>query len=100
MVTHAKGLVCVSVSSETTKRLELFPMVSNNTSSYETAFTVSVDDVNAATGISAIERDNTIKILANPISKSYRTCKTRAYISTYCKRWWSISSNRSHRRKC
>ena len=36
-------------------------MVSNNTSSYETAFTVSVDDVNAATGISAIERDNTIK---------------------------------------
>ena len=70
MVTHAKGLVCVSVSSETAKRLELFPMVSNNTSSYETAFTVSVDDVNAATGISAIERDNTIKILANPISKS------------------------------
>ena len=45
-------------------------MVSNNTSSYETAFTVSVDDVNAATGISAIERDNTIKILANPISKA------------------------------
>ncbi len=70
MVTHAKGLVCVSVSSETAKRLELFPMVSNNTSSYETAFTVSVDDVNAATGISAIERDNTIKILANPISKA------------------------------
>lgn len=70
MVTHAKGLVCVSVSSETAKRLELFPMVSNNTSSYETAFTVSVDDVNAATGISAIERDNTIKILANPIAKA------------------------------
>ena len=70
MVTHAKGLVCVSVSNETAKRLELFPMVSNNTSSYETAFTVSVDDVNAATGISAIERDNTIKILANPISKA------------------------------
>jgi 3,4-dihydroxy 2-butanone 4-phosphate synthase/GTP cyclohydrolase II len=70
MVTHAKGLVCVTVSNETAKRLELYPMVSSNTSAYETAFTVSVDDANAATGISAIERDNTIKILANPISKA------------------------------
>lgn len=70
MVTHAKGLVCVSVPFETAKRLELNPMVTSNTSSYETAFTVSVDDANAATGISAIERDNTIKILANPISKA------------------------------
>ena len=31
------------------KRLELYPMVSSNTSTYETAFTVSVDDANAAT---------------------------------------------------
>jgi 3,4-dihydroxy 2-butanone 4-phosphate synthase/GTP cyclohydrolase II len=43
-------------------------MVSSNTSSYETAFTVSVDAKNALTGISASERDETIKILANPIS--------------------------------
>lgn len=70
MVTHAKGLVCVSVPNETAKRLELYPMVSSNTSSYETAFTVSVDAASAATGISAGERDDTIKILANPIAKS------------------------------
>jgi 3,4-dihydroxy 2-butanone 4-phosphate synthase/GTP cyclohydrolase II len=43
-------------------------MVSSNTSSYETAFTVSVDAKDALTGISAGERDDTIKILANPIS--------------------------------
>ena len=68
MATHAKGLICVAVSKPIAERLELNPMVSSNTSSYETAFTVSVDAKNAATGISAKERDDTIKILANPIS--------------------------------
>lgn len=70
MVTHAKGLVCVSVTNETARRLELYPMVATNTSSYETAFTVSVDAASAKTGISAMERDDTIKILANPLSKA------------------------------
>ncbi|MFY9075848.1 bifunctional 3,4-dihydroxy-2-butanone 4-phosphate synthase/GTP cyclohydrolase II [Malaciobacter mytili] len=69
MATHAKGLICVSVTKETANKLELNPMVNANTSSYETAFTVSVDAANASTGISAGERDDTIKILANPVSK-------------------------------
>ena len=69
MATHAKGLICVSVTKETASRLELNPMVASNTSSYETAFTVSVDAASASTGISAGERDDTIKILSNPISK-------------------------------
>ncbi len=70
MATHAKGLICVAVTNETANRLELNPMVVSNTSSYETAFTVSVDCAKASTGISAKERDDTIKILANPISNS------------------------------
>lgn len=70
MASYAKGLICVSVTKETAIRLELNPMVNSNTSSYETAFTVSVDAANAATGISAGERDDTIKILANPISNA------------------------------
>jgi len=69
MATHAKGLICVSVTNETADRLELNPMVASNTSSYETAFTVTVDAATASTGISAGERDDTIKILSNPISK-------------------------------
>lgn len=68
MATHAKGLICVAVSKKTANRLKLNPMVVSNTSSYETAFTVSVDCKRASTGISAGERDDTIKILANPIS--------------------------------
>ncbi|WP_457749007.1 bifunctional 3,4-dihydroxy-2-butanone 4-phosphate synthase/GTP cyclohydrolase II [Sulfurimonas sp.] len=69
MATHARGLICVALSKAIADRLDLNPMVSSNTSSYETAFTVSVDAKDALTGISAKERDDTIKILANPISK-------------------------------
>jgi len=68
MATHARGLICVALSKSIATRLDLNPMVSSNTSSYETAFTVSVDAKDALTGISAGERDDTIKILSNPIS--------------------------------
>jgi len=75
MARHARGLICVALSKKTAQRLELTPMVSSNTSSYETAFTVSVDAKNALTGISSKERDDTIKILANPISHSEELVK-------------------------
>ncbi len=75
MATHARGLICVALSNEIASRLELNPMVSNNNSMYETAFTVSVDAVEAETGISAAERDMTIKILANPLSRSTELAK-------------------------
>ncbi|MCX6051018.1 MAG: bifunctional 3,4-dihydroxy-2-butanone 4-phosphate synthase/GTP cyclohydrolase II [Campylobacterales bacterium] len=75
MATHARGLICVALSKSIATRLELNPMVSSNTSSYETAFTVSVDAKNALTGISAHERDETIKILANPISHATELVK-------------------------
>jgi len=70
MATHARGLICVALSKSIANRLDLNPMVSSNTSSYETAFTVSVDAKDALTGISAKERDDTIKILANSISNA------------------------------
>ena len=75
MATHARGLICVALSKSIASRLNLNPMVSSNTSSYETAFTISVDAKDALTGISAGERDDTIKILANPISKSVELVK-------------------------
>ena len=75
MATHAKGLICVATSKEIANRLELTPMVADNNSSYETAFTISVDAKDAATGISAGERDMTIKILANPLSQAAELVK-------------------------
>ena len=67
---EARGLICVALEKDVAKRLQLEPMVKNNTSSYETAFTISVDSKNATTGISASERDETIKILADPLSQA------------------------------
>ncbi len=75
MATHARGLICVALGKSIATRLDLNPMVSSNTSSYETAFTVSVDAKDALTGISAGERDDTIKILANPISHATELVK-------------------------
>jgi len=66
---EAKGLICVALSSDIANRLDLNPMVKNNDSSYETAFTISVDGKDCKTGISAYERDDTIKILATCTSK-------------------------------
>ena len=68
MASEAKGLICVAISKEIADRLKLQPMVAHNDSQHETAFTVSVDAKKATTGISAHERDMTIRLLASPIS--------------------------------
>ena len=70
MASEAKGLICVSVSKSVANRLKLVPMVTDNNSQHETAFTVSVDARLCTTGISAGERDMTIKILADCSSSS------------------------------
>ena len=69
LASYAKGLICVSVTDEISKRLELSPMVTHNDSQHETAFTVTVDARECTTGISAYERDMTIKVLADYNSK-------------------------------
>ena len=69
MATYAKGLICVSLTKDIADRLNLHPMVKNNDSSYETAFTISVDARECSTGISAYERDLTIRLLSDYNSK-------------------------------
>lgn len=65
MASEAKGLICVSITKADADRMGLRPMVAKNSSSHETAFTVSVDTKGCATGISAYERNDTIKLLAS-----------------------------------
>jgi len=69
MAKEARGLICTPLTKDIANKLELVPMVSNNDSNHETAFTISVDSANATTGISAAERDDCIKKLASPLSK-------------------------------
>ena len=59
MATHAKGLICMPMSREYTKKLGLDQMVAVNTDNHSTAFTVSIDHVDTTTGISAVERSLT-----------------------------------------
>ena len=68
MAKEARGLICTPMTKEIANRLELNPMVNNNDSAHETAFTVSIDTKDAKTGISAAERNDCIVQLASPIS--------------------------------
>lgn len=68
MAVHGKGLICMPMSQEYAARLKLPQMVSQNTDNHETAFTVSIDHVSTATGISAQERSVTAMKCADPAS--------------------------------
>ena len=59
MASRGKGLVCMPMSFEYVKKLQLPQMVAENTDNHETAFTVSIDHVSTTTGISAAERSIT-----------------------------------------
>ncbi|HVC15582.1 MAG TPA: bifunctional 3,4-dihydroxy-2-butanone-4-phosphate synthase/GTP cyclohydrolase II [Acidimicrobiales bacterium] len=64
---HTSGVICVPVTPERADELELPLMVSDNTESQRTAFTVSVDARGTTTtGISAADRAATIKALIDP----------------------------------
>jgi 3,4-dihydroxy 2-butanone 4-phosphate synthase/GTP cyclohydrolase II len=71
MVRYTSGVICGVINNEIAKRLKLPMMVSRNEDSHETAFTVSVDLIKGrTTGISAQERANTLRALADPKAKA------------------------------
>ena len=59
MATYARGLICMPMSRDWCRRLDLPQMVAQNTDNHQTAFTVSIDAVSTTTGISAEERSMT-----------------------------------------
>jgi 3,4-dihydroxy 2-butanone 4-phosphate synthase/GTP cyclohydrolase II len=73
MATEARGLICLSLTSEQIKRLELPLMVrdDSNLSPNKTAFTVSIEaSSGVSTGISAADRSHTTRVAASPIAKA------------------------------
>ncbi|MEY9963959.1 3,4-dihydroxy 2-butanone 4-phosphate synthase/GTP cyclohydrolase II [Streptacidiphilus sp. MAP12-16] len=68
-MSECRGLLCVPMTGADLDRLDLEQMVEQNTESYRTAFTVSVDARDGVTtGISAADRARTIRLLADPES--------------------------------
>ncbi len=61
MATYGRGLICMPMSESLGKELQLPQMVTTNTDSHETAFTVSIDFIDTTTGISAEERGLTAR---------------------------------------
>lgn len=61
MATYGRGLICMPMSESLGKELKLPQMVTTNTDSHETAFTVSIDFIDTTTGISAEERGLTAR---------------------------------------
>ena len=70
MMKEGRGLVCIPVTSGIAKRLNLHPMVEDNTAVPEkTNFTVSVDaKKNTSTGISANDRWETVQVILDETS--------------------------------
>lgn len=67
MIVHGRGLICAPLLSNQLNKLGISSMVPHNREAQRTDFTVSVDAAEGiTTGISAYDRSNTIRILANP----------------------------------
>jgi 3,4-dihydroxy 2-butanone 4-phosphate synthase/GTP cyclohydrolase II len=70
MAKHGRGLICLPIIGQRLDELGIPLMVTNNTSRYSTAFTVSIEAKNkVTTGISAFDRAQTIKTVLDPSTK-------------------------------
>ena len=71
MAKYGRGLICLTLTAEKCDQLRLNPMVNNNTSSFSTAFTVSIEaKKGVTTGISAADRACTILTAVNDDTKA------------------------------
>src|SRR3954463_2182895 len=67
MAKHGRGLICVPTTSERLQQLGIERMVRQNRETFKTDFQISVDAARGiTTGISAVDRAETIRIMADP----------------------------------
>ncbi|MGV6987822.1 3,4-dihydroxy-2-butanone-4-phosphate synthase [Testudinibacter sp. P80/BLE/0925] len=67
LIRYGSGIVCLCIPQETCDRLQLPPMVTENTSVNKTAFTVTIEAAQGvSTGVSAADRVTTVKAAINP----------------------------------
>ena len=70
MIRECSGIVCLCLTDEQANQLDLPPMVVDNNSANQTAFTVTIEaKVGVTTGVSAADRVTTIKTAVNPTAK-------------------------------
>ncbi len=70
MAKHARGLICLALTPQRVEELQLPQQAAENTATFGTAFTVSIDArKDITTGISAADRATTIHVAIDPKSK-------------------------------
>ena len=87
MAKHGRGLICLSLTPERVEHLQLPMMTTDNTSSFGTAFTISIEaKKGVTTGISAADRATTIKAAINPkkMTTSSNSMRVKDFNGRYC----------------
>ena len=70
MAVHGRGLICVPITEERARELQLSPMCPENTALHGTHFTISVDAMHGiTTGISAHDRAETIRLMVDEATR-------------------------------
>ncbi|WZL73509.1 bifunctional 3,4-dihydroxy-2-butanone-4-phosphate synthase/GTP cyclohydrolase II [Clostridiaceae bacterium 35-E11] len=70
MAKYGRGLICMPITGERLRELDMPQMVAHNTDNHQTAFTISIDAMDTTTGISAHERAHTIQKVLHPHTKA------------------------------
>ena len=98
IIRNTSGIVCAPLGAELARHLHLEPMVAANEAPLGTAFTVSVDVRHGlTTGISAEERCNTVRALANDNSGATDFVRPGPRVSTGCARGRRVDAFRPYR---
>ncbi len=81
LITHARGLVCLTLSKERCQQLNLPLMVNANSTSIRTNFTLSIEAAEGvSTGISPAERAHTIQTAVTVMPNQQEYCTARTYL--------------------
>jgi len=71
MITHGRGLVCLSMTGQRLDKLGIPPMTTQNRSRFGTAFHVSIEAAEGiSTGISAYDRARTVQVAIDPKTRA------------------------------
>ena len=97
MAKHARGLVCLTLTQERCNQLGLSPMTRDNRSSFNTAFTTSIEAATGVTtGISAFDRARTIQVAVARDASPGRYRPARPYFSHHRQTGGGIATSRTY----
>ena len=97
LIRYGSGIVCLCITDEQCKQLDLPPMVEHNNSVNKTAFTVTIEAAEGvSTGVSAQDRVTTIKAAIADQAETNRSSSSWTCFPITCRRRRCFSTSRSY----